>query len=204
MIIDLAEHSANAIYHLMTQTVVPRPIAWVLTDSGEQNYNLAPFSYFTAVSSAPPLLMFSVGKKPDGERKDTVQNIKANPNMVIHIAAQTDANLVTQTAATLPHGESEVTENNIQLTEFYGFTLPRIENCAVAFACTLFDIKEIGDAPQTLVFAKIESLYLSDDVVETDQKGRDKIQADKISPLARLGGGEYAGITAPFSLQRPK
>ncbi len=48
------------IYHLMTQTVVPRPIAWALTESSEKEYNLAPFSYFTPVSSNPPVLMLSV------------------------------------------------------------------------------------------------------------------------------------------------
>ncbi len=64
MNIDLSTLAPTQVYHLMTQTVIPRPIAWVLTDSGEQNFNLAPFSYFTAVSSRPPLLMISVGKSP--------------------------------------------------------------------------------------------------------------------------------------------
>ena len=70
MNIDASTLAPIQIYHLMTQTVIPRPIAWVLTESGEADYNLAPFSYFTPVSSNPPLLMFSVGKKPTGEIKD--------------------------------------------------------------------------------------------------------------------------------------
>ena len=65
-------------YHIMTQVVIPRPIAWVLTaNDGDQSnhsssrFNLAPFSYFNAISSDPPLVMMSIGKKPDGEEKDT-------------------------------------------------------------------------------------------------------------------------------------
>jgi flavin reductase (DIM6/NTAB) family NADH-FMN oxidoreductase RutF len=204
MQIDLSSFSPNQIYHLMTQTVVPRPIAWVLTDSANENYNLAPFSYFTAVSSSPPLLMFSVGKKPAGENKDTVENVKRTKQMVIHIASQDDASLVTKTAATLPHGESEVAINQIDLVPFEGFDLPRVASAKVAFGCSLYEIKEMGEAPQTLVFAKIETLFIDDTIHKEDEKGRLAIDASVIDPLARLGGGEYAGISSPFSLQRPK
>ncbi len=191
------------IYHLMTQTIIPRPIAWILTDSGDKNYNLAPFSYFTAVSSAPPILMFSAGKKPNGDIKDTVKNIKNTKQCVVHIASESDADLVTQTAATLAHGESEVSTNNIALTDFTGFELPRIQQCDIAYGCELFEIKELGDTPQNLVFLKINTLYLGDKVVELDAKERIKVHADKVAPLGRLGGGEYAGISAPFAKQRP-
>lgn len=191
------------IYHLMTQTIIPRPIAWILTDSGDKNYNLAPFSYFTAVSSAPPILMFSAGKKPNGDIKDTVQNIKNTKRCVVHIASESDADLVTQTAATLAHGESEVSTNNIALTDFTGFELPRIQHCDIAYGCELFEIKELGDTPQNLVFLKINTLYLGDEVVELDAKERIKVHADKVAPLGRLGSGEYAGISAPFAKQRP-
>ena len=69
MNLDFSTLSANQRYHLMTQTIIPRPIAWVLTDSNNGSFNLAPFSYFTAVSSAPPMLMLSVGKKPNGDKQ---------------------------------------------------------------------------------------------------------------------------------------
>ncbi|HCH70255.1 MAG TPA: hypothetical protein DE042_07255, partial [Colwellia sp.] len=60
MNLNFSEFSQNQRYHLMTQTIIPRPIAWALTDSNNGQLNLAPFSYFTAVSSAPPILMISV------------------------------------------------------------------------------------------------------------------------------------------------
>lgn len=87
MHIDFKTLSSSERYHLMTQTVIPRPIAWVLTESSKANYNLAPFSYFTAVSSQPPLMMFSIGKKPTGERKDTVVNLERQQHCVVHIAS---------------------------------------------------------------------------------------------------------------------
>lgn len=204
MQIDFSNFSSNQRYHLMTQTIIPRPIAWVLTDSGNESYNLAPFSYFTAVSSDPAILMISVGKKSDNENKDTLTNVLKNKKMVIHIASEKLADIVTQTAATLAHGESELNDTSLSTTAFEGFSLPRLEQCDVAYGCELYEIKELGDLPQTLIFVEIKHLYLNDSVVQLDAKKRLKVASDKIKPLARLGGGEYASITAPFSIQRPK
>lgn len=204
MQIDFSAFSATQRYHLMTQSIIPRPIAWVLTDSENGNYNLAPFSYFTAVSSDPALLMLSVGKKPNGDNKDTLTNILKNKKMVIHIANVAQAELVTQTAATLAHGESELTNTNLTTSIFDGFPLPRLSQCDLAFGCELYEIKEIGATPQTLIFVKIKQFYINDKVIEKDEKGRVNIVAEKIQPLARLGGGEYATITLPFMHQRPK
>lgn len=203
MQIDFSDFTASQRYHLMTQTIIPRPIAWALTDSENSSYNLAPFSYFTAVSSQPALLMLSVGKKPNGEKKDTLTNVLSNKKMVIHIASAEHAELVTQTAKTLAHGESELTEADIATTDFEGFSLPRLMQCDIAFACELYEIKELGDAAQTLIFVEIKQLYMNDRIVALDGKERLKVDANKVAPLARLGGGEYASITQPFALQRP-
>jgi len=204
MNLNFSDFSANQRYHLMTQTIIPRPIAWVLTDSNNNSYNLAPFSYFTAVSSAPPILMLSVGKKPNGDNKDTLTNIISNEKMVIHIASQQHANLVTQTSQTLAHGESELIHNKIETTDFADFSLPRLAHCDIAYGCELYEIKELGDVPQSLIFIEVKQVYISDKVADIDEKQRIKVHADRIKPLARLGGGEYATINEPFNVVRPK
>ncbi len=188
----------------MTQSVIPRPIAWVLTESAESNYNLAPFSYFTAVSSVPPLLMFSAGKKPDGTSKDTTANVLKHKKMVIHIAHQSQSKAVTDSAATLPHGESELSTTGLKTVEFDGFELPRLADCDIAFGCSLYDSQSLGDTPQTLIFAKIEQIYLNDDVVALDDKQRVKVLADKVKPLSRLGGAEYGVLGDIIQNVRPK
>lgn len=204
MNLNLANFSSNQRYHLMTQTIIPRPIAWTLTDSGNGSFNLAPFSYFTAVSSAPPILMLSVGKKPNGDSKDTLVNIINNRKVVIHIASEQHANLVTQTAQTLEHGESELSHAKIETADFAGFSLPRIAQCDIAYGCELYEIKELGDLPQSLIFVEIKQVYINDNVVDIDEKQIIKVHADRIQPLARLGGGEYATIKKPFEIIRPK
>lgn len=204
MNLNFAEFSPNQRYHLMTQTIIPRPIAWALTDSGNGTFNLAPFSYFTAVSSAPPVLMLSVGKKPSGESKDTLVNIINHKNVVIHIASAQHADLVTQTSQTLPHGDSELIAADIATTDFADFPLPRIAQCDIAYGCELYEIKELGDVPQSLIFVKVKQVYINDQVAVIDEKQRIKVHADKIQPLSRLGGGEYATISESFEIVRPK
>ena len=208
MIIPLSDKSANQIYHLMTQSVIPRPIAWVLTDSAstedQANYNLAPFSYFTAVSSAPPLLMFSVGKKPTGENKDTVTNVNHGSPMVIHIATGSQFRDVTTSAATLDHGESELDKLDLPLTAFDDFPLPRIASCPIAFGCSLYQTTSIGDAPQTLIFAKIETIFVADELLLPNEAGRIQIDASKVAPLARLGASQYSLMGEIISQARPK
>ncbi len=204
MNINFSEFSTNQRYHLMTQTIIPRPIAWALTDSSNGHFNLAPFSYFTAVSSAPPILMISIGNKPNGDKKDTLVNVVNNKKMVIHIASEQDATVVTQTAETLPHGESELTKSGLETVDFDGFSLPRLAHCDIAYGCELYEIKELGDMPQSLIFVEVKQIYINDNVIELDEKQRIKVHADKVQPLARLGGGEYATINKPFSMARPK
>ncbi|MGB1262549.1 MAG: flavin reductase family protein [Cognaticolwellia sp.] len=194
----------------MTQTIIPRPIAWVLTNStnannNQNNLNLAPFSYFTAISSDPALLMLSVGKKPNGDIKDTLNNVLKNKKIVIHIAGENLADMVTETAASLEHGESElatISDEALSTVPFEGFSLPRLAQCDIAYGCELFEIKEIGDVPQTLIFVEIKQLYVSPKVI-TVNDGRVKIHADSVNPLARLGASEYSGITTPFKKARP-
>ena len=203
MNIEMSTLAPSQVYHLLTQTIIPRPIAWVLTESGSENYNLAPFSYFTAISSQPPLLMFSVGSKPNGEIKDTVRNVLETGQMVIHIANVDFAEAVAQSAATLPHGESEVEASNLELCPMEEFELPRVKDCPIAFGCKLYEIKEIGDSPQHLVFAEIEHVYIDPKMI-VDRDDRLHIDTMKVNPLCRLGGNKYAVLEKTFSVARPK
>ncbi|WP_234497028.1 flavin reductase family protein [Vibrio maritimus] len=202
MNLNLDDLSPNAIYHLMTQTVVPRPIAWVLTESSSENFNLAPFSYFAPISSNPPLLMISIGKKPDGTLKDSAVNAIKNKQLVIHIASTQSAEIMTQTSATLAHGQSEVQASDIELLPFDGFELPRVAQCPIAFGCSLHDVIEMGNTPQHLIIAKIEQVYIDDNVVKQNQE-RLIIDALKVDPLSRLGGNDYATLEKTITVKRP-
>jgi len=202
MNIDLTELSQNQVYHTMTQTVVPRPIAWVLSEHENGKFNLAPFSYFNAVCSAPPVVMLSMGRKPDGSDKDTFRNIVERKKFVIHLAYPELAPQMTKSAKVLPEGESELELVEMDTVPFEGFDLPRLRDARIAFACELYKLDTIGDNDQNLVFGKLERIWLDDEVVTTDSKGRTKVMADRLDPLGRLGGNEY--ITSGNILDIPR
>ncbi len=204
MNIDLTTLSSSEIYFTMTQSLVPRPIAWVLTENEAGDFNLAPFSYFSAVSSDPPLIMISLGKKPDGSPKDTRVNIEQRKNFVVHIPSRTDLQGVNDSSATLPEGVSEVEKLGLELAGFEGSPLPRLAQCRIAMACERYEIKEIGDTPQTLIFGLMKQLYIDDRIVTQDAKGRLKISARELDPLGRLGASEYLGMGEVISLVRPE
>ncbi len=201
MHVDMSSLSAVEAYATMTQTIVPRPVAWILTGNDTGDYNLAPYSYFNAVSSAPPMVMFSVGMQSDGSIKDTRHNLEARGECVIQIAHREMAHSLTASAATLPRNTSEVSALDLATAPMPGSDLPRLADCRIAYAATLRDTKKIGY--QWLGFLELTSLYLEDDVVGSDAKGRLKVLADKVDPLSRLGGGEYLLAGDVISIKRP-
>ncbi|MBU2711643.1 flavin reductase family protein [Zooshikella harenae] len=204
MLIDFSTLTPNQIYHWMTQSIVPRPIAWVLSMNEVGGYNLAPFSYFNAICSDPPLVMLSVGKKPDGEHKDTSTNLIARKNFVIHIANSHLAQLVTDSSKTLPAETSEVDELELELLPFEGFDIPRLACCNIAMACSFYQVHELGRNQQRVIYAEVHQLFVSDEVMSQDAKGRSKVDALRVDPLARLGSSEYAVMGNVISIPRPK
>ena len=204
MIVNFTEISAMERYHWMTQAIIPRPIAWVLTGNDNGKYNLAPFSYFNAMSSAPPLLGVSFGVRPNGECKDTLRNIRRRPHFVVHIAAMPLLPTLNNSAASLPYGESEVAQlklETIPLTD--DFPLPKLADAPLAFACRLHQEVALGET-QALVLGEVLYLSAQESVMCEDAKGRQCIDAKKVNPVARLSAGQYAGLSEIVVLPRPE
>jgi len=202
--IDLSELSPNQTYHVLTQTIVPRPIGWVLSRNADRGLNLAPFSYFNAVGSSPAMVIISIGPRPDGTPKDTRRNIEARPDFVVHIAHGALVEMVNASSASMPPETSEVDALGLRTVELEGSPVPRLADARVALACRLHRIVEIGSAPQALLIAEVHHMYLADEVVARDDKGRLRIDAAGLDPLARLGASEYALLGEVRTLARPK
>ena len=82
---------------LLTSVVVPRPIGWVSTISRDGALNLAPFSFFNAVGSHPPMVMLSISQR-NGQPKDTLRNIQDTGEFVVNLADEALAEQVTLTS----------------------------------------------------------------------------------------------------------
>ncbi|MGO2232465.1 flavin reductase family protein [Marinomonas sp. UCMA 3892] len=193
--------SGNQRYHLITQTITPRPIAWVMTKNENESFNLAPFSYFAPISSDPALLMVSIGNKTTGIAKDTKYNLLREKECVLHIPSGDLINAVNESSASLSYGESELTRTCLSLTDFTE-TLPRIAEAKVAIHCKLFDIHTLGNATFNAIYLEILDLYVDEDLV-TEDKSRIFIDNKKLNPLARIGGDDYALLGETVTIKRP-
>lgn len=202
MLIDLTNYPAPATYALLTQAVVPRPIAWVLTQDAQGGLNLAPFSYFNVVCASPPILMISVGRRPDGREKDTSRNVRAHGRLVIHVASQDEVDAVNGSAASLEPGVSEVEHLHLETVPVEAFPLPRLARAPIAFCCHCERIVDIGSGPQSVIFAQVEQAYIADGVARVEG-GRLTIDPATLRPLARLGGPQFGTLGEVLVRPRP-
>ncbi len=202
MQLNLSELRPPQVYGLMSLTIIPRPIAWVLSDSGEDRLNLAPFSYFSPVCSDPPLVSLSVGWKDETTPKDTRVNIEERDDFVIHIAHSGLLEAVNESSATLPLDDPEVKRLGLATVPFEGSRLPRLKDARIALACTQYDIRELGPKKQSLILGHVHQIYV-DDALISEEGGRFNVDAAGLDPIARLGRAQYAALGDIIDLPRP-
>ncbi len=201
MILDFAELSTRNAYQWMTATILPRPIAWVSTISGDGRTNLAPFSFFQGVTASPPTLMFVPVNNRDGGKKDTVRNIEAVPEFVVNLVPHSLAAVMNDTAALLPYGESEFSRFGVAPAPSLKVRPPRVADSPVAYECVLDRIVLIGSGPlaANVVFGRILAAHVRDDVIGPGGLP----DSAKLDLVGRLGGEDYATTRDTFNLVRP-
>jgi flavin reductase (DIM6/NTAB) family NADH-FMN oxidoreductase RutF len=181
----------------MTGSVVPRPIGWISTRSKEGAYNLAPFSYFNAVSSDPPTLMFSSGMRGADTPKDTLKNARDTGEFVANIVTADLAEAMNTTAVDAPPGTSEFELAGVTPSASVEVAAPRVLESPIHFECKVSHVLEIGS--NILVFGQIVHIQVDDGVLV----GGDKIDIEKLRPVGRLAGSGYVHVSDLFDMERP-
>jgi flavin reductase (DIM6/NTAB) family NADH-FMN oxidoreductase RutF len=187
MLFDYEETAPTSIYKLMSQSIVPRPIAWVVT---VQNgvVNVAPFSYFTGLSSNPPTILFSVGHKSDGTPKDTLRNLRETKKCTVCIASAEQLEHLHLSSKELEAHVSEADHFDIPHSTILDGYPPMIEGAPVAFFCDFYSEVALGESKTVPLIVEIKGQFV-DDACITD-KERLTIAFD---PIARIGKS-YARI----------
>ncbi|BCK73741.1 Flavin reductase like domain protein [Streptomyces platensis] len=179
---DPAALSRNEFYRLLTATVVPRPIAWVSTTSADGTHNLAPHSFFTIASVAPPVVQFtSVG------RKDTLRNVEATGQFVVNLAPEGLFEQINDTGTDFPHGVSEFEAAGIGSEPSLRVKPPRVAGSPVALECEVHTTLGIGDA--TVVFGRVVHAVVSQEVLVDGHP-----EISRMKPLSRLGKDEWGTV----------
>lgn len=212
MLIDVASLGEEQAYHLMMQTVIPRPVAWVLSDNGpdcaeQERWNVAPFSLFQVVATNPPYLLVAIGSRgaEDRERKDTLVNLKAGSYASIHVGAFDELKEIVASSAPFPPGTSEASQLDLRLVAEEKWPVPRLVGPLVAFCCQVDFELSLGLTPQHLVFCRVHEVWIDDlaATVDADKDDRVIIDPAAIDPIARLGGSLYGRISDITAMRRP-
>ncbi len=201
MRIDFATLKPREIYQWMISTILPRPIAWVSTLDKNGVTNLAPFSFFQGVTSAPPTLMIVPVNNRDGTPKDTVRNLADVPEFVVNLVSFPLTEQMNATATPLPPGQSEFTHFNIAHTPSEKIRPPRVAAARAAYECTVDRIVQIGEGPlaANVIFGRIHLLHLDGATLGPDGYP----DPAKLDLVARLGGDHYLRANETFTVARP-
>ncbi|MSU32855.1 MAG: flavin reductase family protein [Pedosphaera sp.] len=201
MDIDPETLNTKCIYEWMIGTLLPRPIAWISTVSGEGVSNLAPYSFFQGVCARPPTLMFCPVNHRDGSPKDTLRNIRETGEFVVNLVRFEDALQMNQTSKTLPFGESELDQFKVDSLPSIRVRPVRVATAPVAFECRLDRIVVISEGPAggNAVFGRILRIHVEDSILGTD--GRP--DPDRMDLIGRVGGSDYVRTRDRFTLDRP-
>jgi len=185
MIYKFNELNKTEKYKIMSQTIIPRPIAWIVTEN--ERINIAPFSYFTGLSSEPATIMVSIGHKKDGSPKDTLKNIRKTKKCVVCFVDEKYLEKMNNSSEELPVDISEAEKFDIPTKRIYDDFPPMIENINCAYFCELN--KEVNIGGTTIpVILNVKEVFIKDEFVTN----KESLSID-LDVIARVGKS-YARI----------
>ncbi len=199
--IDPKQNSERDNYKLMIGSIIPRPIAFVTTQSDDGVLNGAPFSYFNIVSSNPPMISITV-QRPKGRMKDTANNINNNHEFVVHIVDDENVAKINETSASLPADESEIELAKLTAIQSTHVSVPGIKESKIRMECKLVQAIPLGGKAEPscdLFIGEILQFHIDKEIYKDG-----RIDPRALNAVSRLAGTDYATIGDIFSIDRPQ
>lgn len=198
--LDPAELSARDRYHLMTSLVGPRPIGWLSTWGADGTANLAPFSYFAALSVAPMLVGVSIGMRRD-ELKDSIVNIRARGAFCVNVVTEELLEPMNESSASVPPEVDEFELAGLERSTSDRVDAPFVAEAAAVLECTVQQEVDLG-APNALVIAEVVGVRLDPSLPM--EEGTMVVSPEALRLVGRLGGSTYAIASDLRRLPRPE
>ena len=196
---DFSTLSAKERYRLMLSTIVPRPIAWIVTLDRHGQLNAAPFSFFNAFATDPPVVGIGIGNYDAGRPKDTRANIQETGQFVINLVPGEMAEAMNITAIGFEPGVNELREAGLETYPSIYIKPPRIAGSPVAMECELMQIVELG-VDTGLVLGHILAMHVRKDAVMDPVK--QYIDTRGLNLIGRMQAGWYARTSDLFQEER--
>lgn len=203
---DPAKHQQRDIYKLMAGIIVPRPIALVSTVDASGNTNLAPFSFFAGVGSAPPTVLFCPALRPAGteqagQRKDTLRNVEETREFVINVVSEAIAAQTNETAAEVGPEVDEFKLSGLTPLPSEAVRPPRVAESPAQMECRLMQVIYTGDKPASgvVVLGEVVRFHVREDLVEDF-----RVDPAGLDAVGRMAGNTWVRTRDRMELIRPK
>ena len=195
-----------AMYKLLIGSVVPRPIAWVSSVDADGVRNLAPFSYFMAITHDPPTVAFSSG--PRGAeigggvrgKKDTLHNVEVTREFVVNVVDDALAEAMNVTSGDYAADVDEFAKAGLQAASSVKVRAPRVAAAPVSMECRLARVIPVGNLPHHLIVGEIVHMHVRDDVYDP---ATGRLDMHRLKPVGRLAGHLYTHVHDIFEMKRP-
>lgn len=197
-----AERRRRDNFKTLLSCVLPRPIAFVSTISADGVPNLAPFSFFNAVGTNPPAVIFSPATKADGSDKDTIVNLRAVKEFVVNVVPYDIRNAMNEASYAFPPDVNEFEAAGFTPLESRFVRPFRVAESPVHLECKLMQIVPVGDGPLSanVCIGEIVCFHVADEMLLDDGS----VDVEKIDLVGRLGGPDYSTIRDRFAMPKPE
>ncbi len=195
MQIDPSTNPSSDNYKVLTNLVVPRPIAWVTSLSQNGIINLAPFSFFNAIGTDPIYIIISIGFNENGEDKDTTKNIRANDEFVVNMVTEELLEAMNISAADFPADQSELEAAHLHTIPSVHIKTPRVAEAQASMECKLFSEQSLG--ANTMFIGEVVMFHIADHLIGSN------LHINNFAPIGRLGSPSvYCRTTERFEVAR--
>jgi flavin reductase (DIM6/NTAB) family NADH-FMN oxidoreductase RutF len=199
MFYETAKNDHGLARNPLKAIVAPRPIGWITSMSAKGEINLAPYSFFNAVSDDPPMVLFS----SEGP-KDSLVFVEETKEFVCNLATFDLRNAVVETSGQFPRGVNEMDQCGLAPAPSRLVRPPRVAASPCALECRLLqivDVKDLQGRPSTryVVFGQVVGVHIDDRFIKDG-----RLDTAAMQPLARCGYTDYSVVDKVFAMARPK
>ena len=209
MYFKAGNHKQAGLSHGPFKAIIsPRPIGWISSCDEDGIANLAPYSFFNAISEMPPMVMFvsapDARKDPDAHHhnpKDSLVNIRRSGEFGVNIVSQAQSDAMVATSAMLAPQIDEFTSAGLSKMPARDISAPLVAGAPAHLECRVHDMIDLpgteNRAGCVMVLGLVISMHIDDAFIQDG-----KLDVSKYQPVARLGYKDYATITEVYEMAK--
>lgn len=193
---DFEDTAGRDRYKLLSGLIVPRPIGWIGTRRANGTFNLAPFSFFNVVSTAPPTVLFS-GSSHSDRPKDSIALAEESGEFTVNIVSEEVAQAMAVTAGSFGPDADEFAIAGLTAVAGKVVAAPMVAESPANLECRVSTVLDVGEGLTRIVVGRVVALHVDDSVLDGT-----RIDARSLRAVGRMSGNTYITTENPFELPR--